>query len=485
MFPTKEVSADTVDSLLFAVVVLGVLLVAGVLLRLAIPSLRRFFIPAALIGGAIGAALGPHGAGLFPEGMVATWETLPNILITVVFAPMLLGMRLPKARQTYHLIAPQLCFGYMGVLLLVGLPLLLSALLLGPVWGVNDMFATIVEVSWPGGHGTAGGMGEVYDELGWSDGGPLSLASATAGLVFGILMGMALINIGARRGHLRHLAAGSTRTANPTARSADATGTDGTGAEATGADAGEGDIVPGERRASVGKVTLNKDLVDNLAFHGSLIAVAILIGWVMQYALEFAIPGMPLFPLAMIGGGLVQAAIARTRLGDAVDRGSLGAIQGLALDVLVVAAVASIAVPVVMDNIVPLTLLMLLAATVSVLFFYWAGPRLFRQDWFEHAIVNFGTMTGVASVGLMLLRSADPGFKTDAATAYALRAPFFSPILGGGLVTALLPTLTDSYGALGVGLCALALTALIYLFARLTGLWQRKDTVEPAPTGRR
>src|SRR5690606_42162506 len=63
-------------------------------------------------------------------------------------------------------------------------------------------------------------------------------------------------------------------------------------------------------------------------------------------------------------------------------------------------------------------------------FFYWAGPRMFRESWFEMSIVNFGTLTAVASVGLMLLRAADPELKTDAARAYALRAPFFSPIAG-------------------------------------------------------
>src|SRR5690625_2063663 len=430
MFPTDEISSDTVTALLFALTVLGLLILAGVLLRLLFTPLRKLFIPAALIGGVLGAALGPYGAGLFPEGMTATWATLPGILITIVFAPMLIGVRMPNVRQSYHLIAPQLLFGYIGDFLMMGVPMLVGAALLMPVWDVNAMFGTIVEIGWPGGHGTAGGMAPVFDELGWAEGGALALAGATAGLVFGILMGMVLINIGARRGDVPHSAAIQ---------------------EAP-------DLLGPDDRPGLGRITLNKDLVDGLAFHGGLIAVAVFIGWVLQSALELVVPGMPLFPLAMIGGAVVQAVIGRTRLADAVDAGSLRAIQGAALDLLVVSAVASVSVPVVLDNILPLSVLMLVAAVVSVAFFYWAGPRMFRESWFEHAIVNFGTLTAVSSVGLMLLRTADPDLKTDAARAYALRSPFFSPILGGGLVTALLPVIAVNYGAwaLGIGACAAA-----------------------------
>ncbi|MEV6817549.1 sodium:glutamate symporter [Nocardiopsis dassonvillei] len=457
MFPTDEVGGDAVTTLLFAVTVLGLLVLAGVVLRLLIAPLRRLFVPAALIGGVLGAALGPYGAGLLPEGMTGTWAALPGVLITVVFAPMLIGVRIPDPRRSYHLVAPQLLFGYMGDFLMIGVPVLVCAALLMPFWDVNAMFGTVIEVGWPGGHGTAAGMGPVYAELGWADGGALALAAATAGLVFGIVVGMVLINIGARRGHLRHV----------------------------GADRGEEapEVLPEEARSSMGRVTLNKDLVDGLAFHGALIAAAVLIGWVLQYFLGLVIPGVPLFPLAMIGGGVVQAVIARTRLGEAVDPGSLRAIQGVALDLLVVSAVASIAVPVVLGNIVPLLVLVAVAALVCVGFFYWAGPRMFRDSWFEHSIVNFGTLTAVASVGLMLLRTADPELRTDAARAYALRAPFFSPIAGGGMLTALLPLIAVNYGPWALGIGALVAAAAVYVLARVLGIWRRPGADVGADAG--
>lgn len=457
MFPTDEVGGDAVTTLLFAVTVLGLLVLAGVVLRLLIAPLRRLFVPAALIGGFLGAVLGPYGLGLFPESMVTTWAGLPGVLITVVFAPMLIGVRVPNLRKSYRLIAPQLLFGYMGDLLMIAIPMLVCAALLMPLWDVGAMFGTLVEVGWPGGHGTAAGMGPVYTDLGWADGGALSLATATAGLVFGIFAGMVLINIGARRGHLRHVTAGAGREAP--------------------------EILDEESRTPLGRVTLNKDLVDGLAFHGSLIAAAVLIGWVLQYFLAMVIPGMPLFPLAMIGGALVQAVVGRTRLADAVDPASLRAIQGVALDLLVVSAVASITVPVVLDNLVPLLVLVVVAALVAVGFFYWAGPRMFRDSWFEHSIVNFGSLTAVASVGLMLLRTADPELRTDAARAYALRAPFFSPIAGGGLLTVLLPVIAVNYGPWALGAGALVAAAALYVLARVLRIWRRPGAAVGAGSG--
>lgn len=447
MFPTETV--DNVETLLFAVAVLGVFVLAGVLLRLLIRPLRRLFLPAALLGGVLGLALGPYGVELVPDTMVATWAGLPGMLATVVFAPMLMGIRLPNVRETYRLIVPQLFFGYMGSFLMVGVSMVVTALVLVPIWDVNGMFGSLVETGWPGGHGTAGAMSEVYDARGWSAGGSLGLTAATIGLIFGITAGMALVNWGVRRGHVSE--------ANP-ARSAP--------------DDRRSDILPEAQRTPIGRTGFAKDLVDTLAFHAALVAVAILIGWVLQYVVELVVPGMPLFPLAMIGGGLVQLVISKTPLRDTVDAACMRTIQGIALDLLIVSAVASIELPVVVDNAAPLAILMVLAAGLIVGFFFLAGPRIFKQDWFEQAIVNFGSLTGVASVGLMLLRTVDPGLNTVAGKAYALRAPFLSPFIGGGLITTLVPIVAVSRGPLLTGGVFLGLFLLLLLLARLLGFWR-------------
>lgn len=445
MFPVDTV--DNVETLMFAVVVLGVLLLAGVLIRIVARPLRRLFLPAALIGGVLGLALGPHGAALFPESLVETWSGLPGVLATIVFAPMLMGVQMPKLRETYRMIIPQVLFSYMGSFLMTGVPLIISALVLAPLWNVGPMFGSIVEVGWPGGHGTAGAMAEVYQQQDWNAGVSLALTSATVGLVFGISVGMVLVNWGVRRGHI------TAHDTSPNSR--------------------HSDILPESRRTSTGRTAFSSDLVHSLTYHAALIAIAVLIGWVLQYFIELAVPGMPLFPLAMIGGGIVQAVINRTPLRNTVDTASLRTIQGIALDVLIVSAVASIQLPVVADNAGALAVLMVLAAGLSLGFFFLAGPRLFQQNWFEQSIVNFGTLTGVSSVGLMLLRTVDPELTTITGKAYALSKPFRSPFIGGGLITAIVPILAVTQGPLLAGTIFIALFLVLLLVARLLGFWRK------------
>ncbi|WP_054950728.1 sodium/glutamate symporter family protein [Numidum massiliense] len=234
---------------------------------------------------------------------------------------------------------------------------------------------------------------------------------------------------------------------------------------------GKKDLLPRDKQSVGAKVTLNKDAIESFAFHAALISLAILIGWGMQVVIGQWIAGMPLFPLAMVGGLVVQLLIGKTRWAEAVDRATFQRIQGLALEFLIVGAIASIKVPVVVAYAVPLLVLMVVTAALMVWYVFWAGPRLFSRHWFESAIVNYGSLTGVAAVGLMLLRTVDPEMETEAGPGYALRSPFISPFIGGGLVTSMLPSLAFTYGALPVGLVFLAVGIGLCVLARLTGYW--------------
>jgi ESS family glutamate:Na+ symporter len=451
MFDTQALSGSQLSGLMLAVAVLGLFLLLGVLLRFWIPAFKRWFIPSSLIGGAVALVLGPHFVGLVPAEMNETWSAMPGVLVTLVFAPLLMGKAPPKLKDAVGAAAPHVFYSYFSSMVVIGVPALVCAALLEPVFGVNPMFSTIMEISWPGGHGTAGGMIGVFEDLGWADGGDLAIGSATFGLLFGIFGGMVLINIAARRGKL---------------------------SRRSGAGVPSGSDILSEEQAEVHSVgRIHKSSIDNLAFHAALLSAAIVIGWILQYLIALVIDGVPLFPLAMIGGLLVQLVVARTPFAPAVDARTLGVIQGFALDLLVVSAVASVSVPVILTYFAPLLILTVITAAVSVAIFWYVSPRIFREDWFEHGIINFGSMTAVMSIGLVLLRTVDPDSRTDAFRAYGLRAPFASPFVGGGLVTALLPALALSMGNLLFGLAALGVALLLWVAMKVSGLWRSPAAV--------
>lgn len=451
MIPNEAIASGTLNSLLFYVSILGILLIVGVVLRLKIKILKKYFIPASLIAGFVGLILGPYGAKLFSDEMVGTWGSIAGILITIVFAPMLIGMKSSggkKDKGTTKLVARHLIYSYQGSLLQIAIPLIIAALILVPIWDLNSMFATIIEVGWAGGHGTAAGMTEVYVGLGWEDGASLGVTSATLGIVIGIISGIIMINHGVKKGYTSVLKNKDSLTIGA-----------------------EDDAIPVEKQKSNSVNTLNHDMVESFAFHMGLILIAVTIGWFMQQFLASYVKGIPLFPLAMIGGYLVNFAISKTKYFHLIDVNTLKRIQGLALDFLIIGAVASIKIPIVLQYWAPLLILTVVTVAMMLWYFYYLGRRMFNEQWFENAIVHYGSYTGVAAVGLMLLRTSDPEMQTDSGKAYALRAPFYSPFLGGGLLTALVPVLVVQYGALVVGLGSLAIFVVILLLARVLGLY--------------
>lgn len=462
MIPTEVITSGTLNSLLFYFSVMGLLLVFATFLRLKIKVLKKYFIPASLLAGFIGLLLGPYGVKLFSEEMVNTWGALAGILISIVFAPMLMGMKNEKQSGTGKLVGRHLLYSYTGSLLQLSIPLIIASLILIPLFNLNEMFASIIEVGWAGGHGTAAGMIEVYNNLNWSDGASLGVTSATFGIVIGIISGIIMINHGVKKGYTSVIKKPE---------------------EMKNKDS---DVIPLNNQKSSSVNTLNPDLVEGFAFHSGLISIAILLGWFMQQAIAVFVPGIPLFPMAMIGGYIINIIISKTKYFEMIDVNTMNRIQGIALDFLVLGAVASIQIPIVVEYALPLIILSGITLGMMIWYFYYLGRRFFPEDWFEHSIVHYGAYTGVTAIGLMLLRTVDPEMKTDSGKGFALRAPFYSPFLGGGLITAMVPVLMLSGSSLIVGISSLAILIVLLIIGKLLGLIQKpQEDKKDVPSSKR
>ena len=89
--------------------------------------------------------------------------------------------------------------------------------------------------------------------------------------------------------------------------------------------------------------TISAEVIEPFTLHVAIASLAVLVGWGLLIgirALHPALQGFPLFPLAMIGGMLLQSGRAH-RVAAWFDRATFQRIMGLALDLLVVAAMAS------------------------------------------------------------------------------------------------------------------------------------------------
>jgi len=245
--------------------VLCSLLAAGKLLRVRVKCIRNLYLPASVVGGILGLVLLQVVGESAPAEWTAGWSKLPGLLINIVFATLFLGVKIPPLSTVWKRSAPQLAYGQIVAWgqYVVGLGLVL--LVLGPVFNVPDMFGIIVPVGFEGGHGTAGGLGPTFSELGWADGLDYGLASATAGIVSAIIVGMALINWAIRSGIVK---GGGTL--------AGAGGNDRTG------------MYPPECRPSAGAQTTSPGSVDTLALHIAFVGIAVLLGVILKTGLAKA-----------------------------------------------------------------------------------------------------------------------------------------------------------------------------------------------------
>jgi ESS family glutamate:Na+ symporter len=435
---------------------LCLLLAAGKLLRAKVKLFQWLYLPSSIIAGLLGLLIIQLGGGHIPAGLTAGWGKLPGLLINIVFAALFMGVAIPPLSEIWRRSAPQLAYGQIVAWgqYVVGMGLVM--LFLKPVFGVSSLFGVVVPIGFEGGHGTAGGMAPTFNQLNWADGTDFALASATAGIICAIVVGMALVNWAVRKGVV--------------------------GSQLKPGDDDESvlsGLYPINARPSAGSQTARPSSVDSLALHLALIGVAILIGYIILQILiliESHIPGLasreirimrafPLFPLCMMGGLLVQLSITRFAKVSPVDHGLMQRLAGTALDFLVVSAISTIRIEVVAKNWVPFVIIVVGGVLWNVFCVLWLAKRVLPNCWFERAIAEMGQSMGVTATGLLLLRAVDPESETEAASAFGYKQLLHEPFMGGGLWTSSAVIIVATQGGwlvLGISMGAIAAWMLVW-----------------------
>ena len=430
------------------------LLGLGYWLRRKLGLLQRLYLPASVIAGLLGLVLFQTAGALghpVPAEVSAGWSKLPGLLINIVFACLFLGVALPKVSTVWESAGRQLAYGQIVAWGQYAVSGALVLLLLGPLFGLPDLFAGIMPVGFEGGHGTAGGMGPVFDELGFPEMKDFALAAATGGILGAIIVGMGLVNWAVRKGYVE-------QKARPEGETEDLSG-----------------IIPVARRPEAGKLTVSSDVIESLTLHLVFVGCAILLGWLMKSGLQLAANGLPgkgadifksfpLFPLCMLGGVIVQWLADRFDPHEHMNHALMLRIQNCALDFLVVAAIATIRLDVVAQGWLPLVILIAAGIGWNVLCLTVFARRAFKDAWFERGIAEMGQSMGVTATGLLLLRVVDPDYKTEAAEAFAAKQLLHEPFMGGGLWTGAAIPLLALWGGgpiLGIALGAMLIWALV------------------------
>src|SRR5699024_2809640 len=319
-------------------------------------------------------------------------------MINVVFATLFLGSTIPHVSKVWNLAGPQIAFGWtMGWgQYVVGVAIAL--LILSPVFGLPPMTGALIEIAFEGGHGTAAGMAGTFEKMGFAEGYDLAVGLATVGLLSGVIVGIVLINWAIRRNKTKVV----------------------DNVEGFSELKKQG-IIEFENREPAAKMTVRPESIEPLSLHFALVGLAILVGYFILQLLILIedvtwgaftdsafMTYIPLFPLAMIGGIIIQLIFKKIDKTEIMDRKMVNRIQGISLDIIG-------------EYIVPFLLLAAAGIAWNVFGILILAPRIIPSYWFERAIGDFGQSMGVTATGLLLMRVVDPDNKSPALESFGYK----------------------------------------------------------------
>ena len=451
---------------------LSVLLALGKALRVRIALLQKLYLPSSVVGGLLGLLAfsiffeyAPQGAAKEAHALSDVIRQLPGFLINVIFATLFLGRERRASGEsgggTAHAAFTQLCLAQIVAWGQYVVGLGVAGFCLVKTFNLPPAFGNLLEIGFEGGHGTVGGLQDVFN-ANWSDGLALGYTVATAGMILGIVMGMFLINLAYKRGHVKTVRPFDERSFH----------------ERKG-------IYPELKRPDAGFQTVYSDSVDSLAWHIAMVGIAMLVGWGMLKGLQASeaalfpaaktrvFAGFPLFPLCMLGGVVLQRLANQLNLRLFIDRGQMQRIAGTALDFLSLSAMATIQISVVAQNWQPLLILIGAGAVWTIGSIFLIAPKLFREAWFERAITEFGQASGVTATGLLLLRTVDPENRTCAATAFGYKQLIHEPVMNTWVAVAITLVFANPSNWFGIWIFCTAVL-VVWLAISAVMIWRNR-----------
>lgn len=270
-------------------------------------------------------------------------------------------------------------------------------------------FGMLLPLGFAQGPGQAFAIGEGWARFGLEGGGSIGLTFAAMGFIVASFGGVFLINIGIRRKWLTEDFLKGLDTS-----------------------AVKSGIFPSRKRRPVAaEMTTESEAIDSFTFHVALVFGVYLLAYLLLLGITTVLSALgPLaedlavnlwgisFIFSALTGILVRTIMHRTGVDFAVDGKTLTRISGLSVDLMVTAAIAAIAIPVVQRYIVPILVLSLIAGGLGLVMIPWFCSRIFTDHQFHRTMMIFGVSTGTLPTGLALLRVIDPEFETPVASDY-------------------------------------------------------------------
>lgn len=398
---------------------MSVMLLIGIFLRAKVRFFQRFLFPSCLIGGILGWLLISLKVINVSTDILETFA-YHFFIISFISVGLTYDDTPQEPGATRKILG-----GAWWMAMIEGITVPIQLLIGSAIVGIfllfgKELFPTfgfLVPIGFTEGPGQALAFGKVWEtDFGFEHAATIGLTFAAVGYLFAFFAGVPLVNWGIRRG------LSST--------------TSGTLPD----DVIKGIVPRDQEKESAGQLTLHSGNVDTLAFHAALIGLVYVLTYFFVKMLA-ALIGPQAGPISWgfcFFYGMFIALILRTimkKLGirHLINPGVQRRITGWSVDFLIVATVMAIQAVVVWEYILPISLMCIFSWVATLWSILYLGRRLDRLG-FERAVAIYGTCTGTVSTGLLLLRIADPEFKSPVAFELALMNVMAIPFIATYMV---------------------------------------------------
>ncbi len=383
-------------------------LMMGNILRRVVPLFRKCLIPSALLGGTLLLLVNIIGKQF---GFVMVDNRLMQVITYHCLAIGFAAMSLKTEKSTHKTSKSQVLeFGALqgGTYMLqafvgMGITLLLFLLTRNGEKIVSYICGLILPLAFGQGPGNALTWDINFTNTPaamFAGNGSFGLSLASIGFVVASVFGVLHINISKKRGFL------SVRSERPSDEIVDQTNPTG------------GEIPDNE---SVDKFTIQAGFVA-LAYaisFGFMCLLGVISDFTNSIAWGFN------FLWACLAAMLIRAVVKLLRKKNLMHREyinnyQMDRISGFSFDLMIVAGVAAIEINDIKNYILPIVILSLVGTIITYVYIRLVARECFKGFEHEFFLMSFGTLTGTASNGMILLKEIDPGLRTPTSSLYIL-----------------------------------------------------------------
>ncbi len=393
--------------------IMAVMLLFGMLLRASVKFFQSFLLPSCFIGGTLGLVLLSVGVINVSTSLL---ETFAYHLFIISFISLGLTTNISKNKV---LAAKKSMRGSLWIGLVSGVVMAMQGII-GALfvflfnsagYNLNPIFGFLAPLGFTQGPGQALSVGRVWEEFGFENAATLGLSFAVLGFAFAFFVGVPLVNWGIRKGF-------SSQTA-----------------KSLSPEFQKGIMQKDSIKETAGELTTHSGNIDTLAFHAALVGLVYVLTYLLMLAIgKFISEDVAkslwafFFFFGIVIALLLKFIINKIGLGHLLDPGIQRRITGWSVDFLIISTIMAIQVVIVWEYIVPIFVIGLVTGILTTIVVFYLGRRTWAYS-FERTMGVYGITTGTASVGLLLLRIADPEFETPVGLELGIQALFAAPFV--------------------------------------------------------